>query len=432
VSTQSGSACGLGGATCGGCGPGRDCVNGACAALANACLEVTPDVNFGFTTTGCATARTLKLTNRCTVPLSLDSMTFSPSANFTTTTPPSWPMSLLAGASTTVGLRFYANGVADVLQVGAARINWTASSQANTNTVGLFGGVAATTTTETFVMPTKVDVLLVVDDSASMTDKQSSLAANIGTLLGAAATSNLDWAAAVINHDDMTSPATTSSGNFLGTPKVITRSLPSAQATLAARAQPGINGSAIEVGLMTSWKALSPPLITAGNVGFLRPDAALAVVYVTDAEDQSAFTPAEAVDHFMAIKGQRALNRVSFSGLVPTGALSGTCSYDTAPSGRYQAVIAAFGGAYEEVCNHAAAAPWQRLGDVIAGRRARYFLAAKPASASGITVRVGGVALPTGSFTYDAATNSVVPAASLPLPIPGQPVTATFTPACVP
>jgi hypothetical protein len=372
------------------------------------------------------------LTNRCTAPLSLDAVTFAPSNGFTTTTPPSLPTTLVSGGSTTIGLRFFANGQADLLQVGAARIGWSASSQSYTTTVGLFGGVAATTTTETFVMPTKVDVLLVVDDSASMSDKQTSLAANVGTLLGAATTSNLDWAAAVINHDDDTSPTTTSSGNFLGTPKVILRSSANSLTTLAARAQPGVNGSGVEVGLTTSWKALSPPLITAGNTGFLRPDAALAVVYVTDAEDQSAFTPADAIDRYMAIKGQRALNRVSFSGLVPTGALSGTCSYDTAPSGRYQAVIAAFGGAYEEVCNHASAAPWQRLGDVVAGRRARYFLAAKPASAAGITVRVGGVALPTGSFTYDAATNSVVPSASLPLPIPGQPVTATFTPACVP
>jgi hypothetical protein len=49
----------------------------------------------------------------------------------------------------------------------------------------------------------------------------------------------------------------------------------------------GTNGSGVETWLQPALKALTAPLINADNAGFLRDEAALEVVCVTDAPDQS-------------------------------------------------------------------------------------------------------------------------------------------------
>ncbi|MDP1829145.1 MAG: choice-of-anchor D domain-containing protein [Archangium sp.] len=426
VGNQSSAACGLGASACSACSVGQECVNGGCVAQANTCLEISPaDLDFGPTQTGCNAYRVVTLTNRCTAPLSLNALALPP-ADFFLRTPVSLPLTLVTNQSQLVELRFAPTSAGP--RVASLVVTWASGANLYQSTLGLFGsGSTVAAVTESYTVPTTADLLLVVDDSCSMTDKQGSFAANMATFLSYATTNNVSWNAAVVSHDN--DFGLTKGGNFIGSPKVISLTTPSPAQTLATRVQLGANGSATEVGLTTAWKALTPPLVTAGNAGFLRPGATLSVVLLTDAEDQSSGTVANWVAHFRSLRGGRAHNAISVAGFIPTG--SGTCGYDTPPTGRYAGVIAALGGFSEEICDHVSAAPWSRLGELAAGRRNRWFLNNTPTSAAALSVSLGLVTMPPSTWAYDAATNSVT-FVSPNAPGPGQSVTFSYSATCAP
>jgi hypothetical protein len=426
VGNQSTAACGLGASACVSCSPGQECVNGGCVAQTNTCLEISPaDLDFGPTQAGCNAYRTVTLTNRCVAALSVNALALPPT-EFLLRTPVSLPVTLLTNQSQAVELRFSPNSGGP--RTASLGVTWASGANLYQSTLGLFGtGSTVAAVSETYTIPTTADLLLVVDDSCSMTDKQDSFAANMATFLSYATTNSVSWNAAVISHDNEI--GATTRGTFIGSPRVISSSMASPAQTLATRVQLGSNGSPTEVGLTTSWLALTPPLVTGTNAGFLRQGSTLSVVLLTDAEDQSGGTVADWVAHLKALRGGRARNATSVAGFIPTG--TGTCGYDTPPTGRYAGVIAALGGFSEEICDHASAAPWLRLGELAAGRRNRWFLANTPATATSLTVSVGGVSMPTTTWAYDAVTNSVTFVAPN-APGPGQVVSFAYSAICAP
>jgi hypothetical protein len=154
----------------------------------------------------------------------------------------------------------------------------------------------------------KLDVVMVVDDSGSMAEKQRKLRDNFPRLVDVLDTyktkggSELDYRLAVTSTDTSRSDYKTGGkGGFVTSPKSssclpgpsrawLERTDPAVPAAFACRASLGTAGSAVEKPLKALQLSLTDRLADQ-NQNFLRDDALLAFVILTDEEDGSADDP---------------------------------------------------------------------------------------------------------------------------------------------
>ncbi len=186
----------------------------------------------------------------------------------------------------------------------------------------------------------KMDIVFVVDNSGSMMEEQNNLASNFpmfATLLANYTVNNgqpLDFRVALtttgrdvhytIDSGGLQLPfsETGQNGEFYNNCNVNKRWLDRNDPTqaLACRANVGVNGPGFEMPLLMSKWALQERAADT-NTGFLRDDALLAVVYLTDEDDQSTtqdnftitvtsqppidWNPQDQVNFFDTLKGNR-------------------------------------------------------------------------------------------------------------------------------
>jgi hypothetical protein len=153
-----------------------------------------------------------------------------------------------------------------------------------------------------------VDILFVIDDSGSMSGHQFNLAKNIGLFTaGINANQVLDYHIGVLTSNMDSSPWRPApgygwKGELNGTTKFITKKTPNASRELEANLKPGIDGSGTEVFFTPVQAALTPPLVGGVNAGFYRPDSYLALVFLTDAEDQSRLSASDFYKFLLNLK----------------------------------------------------------------------------------------------------------------------------------
>jgi hypothetical protein len=197
----------------------------------------------------------------------------------------------------------------------------------------------------------QVDVLWVVDDTASMAQEQAALGQALADFAAALEAAAVGWQVGVTS----TSLEGDEAGLLRGDPWIMTPATPELAAALARAAAVGTAGSPPEAGLGAAVLALSEPLRSEGNRGFRRPDAALHVVVLSDADDDSASLlgddPAGAflavLDDEAASSGQDAL----FSAVVgPTPSGCTGAGGTAAPASIYAAVAEASGGVVQSIC----------------------------------------------------------------------------------
>lgn len=128
-----------------------------------------------------------------------------------------------------------------------------------------------------------VDVLLVIDDTASMEQEQEALAQEFARFTEALGKEQISWQLGVVTTDMSGDQA----GWLRGSPYVITASTPDAASAVAERVQTGTGGSAPEAGLAAALLALELAEPGAANVGFRREHASLHVIVVSDSDDHS-------------------------------------------------------------------------------------------------------------------------------------------------
>ena len=155
----------------------------------------------------------------------------------------------------------------------------------------------------------KIDFLFIIDDSGSMTQEQANLAANFPAFAAAIdayrndddvpidyriaiTTTGRDVFYTVIYPDtELPVPSMGDDGEFRQscgmTRKWIERTDPDVTGTFSCAAQVGKNGSGMEMPLYASKLAFTARLDDGLNAGFLRADALLAVVILTDEDDCS-------------------------------------------------------------------------------------------------------------------------------------------------
>ena len=130
----------------------------------------------------------------------------------------------------------------------------------------------------------QVDILWVVDNSWSMGEEQANLANNFASFMTYIDQSLIDYQIGVIS-TDLDDPA--HSGRLQGNPKIITRATPNPVTAFAANVQVGTTGGGNEMGLLAAHEALTEPLASTDNTGFHRPEASMALIFVSDEDDKS-------------------------------------------------------------------------------------------------------------------------------------------------
>lgn len=132
--------------------------------------------------------------------------------------------------------------------------------------------------------PRRVDVLWVIDDSGSMDGEQILLSQGFAGFAERFRELGLDFHLGVTTTDPRPDVV---GGRLLGTPPVLSNDHPDVTGEFVQRAIVGLGGFAREAGFETATMALSEPLASGANAGFLREDAILAIVFVSDEDDQS-------------------------------------------------------------------------------------------------------------------------------------------------
>jgi hypothetical protein len=127
-----------------------------------------------------------------------------------------------------------------------------------------------------------VDILWVVDNTASMGEEQAGLADGFADFLSSLEEASLAYQVGVVTTD----PENGDGAVLQGDPWIITPELDDPVAAFAQAVSVGLDGT-VQAGLAAMVSALSEPLRSAQNRGFRRPQAALLVVVVSDEDDMS-------------------------------------------------------------------------------------------------------------------------------------------------
>jgi hypothetical protein len=297
----------------------------------------------------------------------------------------------------------------------------------------------------------KADILVVVDDSCSMADKQQALGQNFNSFIKFATTSQVDFQIGITTTDaddeDMCPSCIT--GDLKSSPsgtKVFVPTTPNLEMQFQATVNVGTSGSAIETCVAPAVKALTAPKITdpAKNGGLLRPDAVLAVVCVTDAPDQADQPVSFYLNQLSNIKGVQRPGSFTYNVVGPfLPSAPGNCGYDgNGDDGRHVQMVSQTNGVREEICTPNWATALENIGKNAFGFRTSFFLTGTPDLSIGtpmspaITIQIDGMNLPPADtrgspvWRYDAATNSII-FEPLYVPEPGKTMTVNYKVACL-
>lgn len=264
--------------------------------------------------------------------------------------------------------------------------------------VQVLGTGTARSAHEVFTTPfDQADILFVIDDSASMATTQGLLASRLQALFDHLTASKIEWQIGVTTTSmDSFGPA----GELIGTPRVLTMGQ---EDLLASRVQPGTNGSGFEEGLGAAQAAVTEPLISGVNAGFLRADASLTVIILSDEEDQSTGEPPALVAAIRAAKGmgRTALTRIN----AIVGTQDQNCALLTSVGTRYIEAAAITGGVVADICAPDWSPALTALAPSAVQRQTTFALSARP-DVSTLRVTVGGGAA--GAWRYESNQNAVL------------------------
>lgn len=154
----------------------------------------------------------------------------------------------------------------------------------------------------------KVDILLVVDNSGSMLPYQVKLGSHFQTFLTYFVEAEVDYHIAVTTTDTVVD-----AGAIRG--EIITPETDNPDDVFAEIVRVGTTGSGYEAGLEGAKLAFEPQN-AATNSAFLRDDAKLSIIWVSDEEDSSPEGTPHYVDYFKSIKGGASRDAVTLSALV--------------------------------------------------------------------------------------------------------------------
>ena len=414
------------------------------------CFFLTPGaLDFGGTQPGCnLPEQFVYATNQCSQPVTVTNADVTPGP-FAISTIPAVPFNVAPNTQVPIGIKYHPTTLGD--DIASLRV-WT-NTRATPFQAGLGGGaLPVATVNDAWEQSTpKVDMLIVIDNSGSMDDEQKALAANLDHLWNRIALANADFHIAVTS-TGMT-PYTAgwtqcpggASGGEAGRffpvdgsrPRILTPTTPNVKQVLFDNTKVGL----------CHWDerffdpvlaALTPPLIGAtkapgtqwpndGNVGFLRDDARLALLAVSDADDDNDVVNPPPISEMVGKLSQvkkGAVDLISFAGIVGMHLCSNVEQVGT----RYKEIARQMNGKLYDICdlNNFGAMLDDALGTLLLPLTS-FPLSTHPLDPAKISVTVNGARV--SAFRYDSGSNRLVfPQDSVPAP--GSHITATYDPAC--
>jgi hypothetical protein len=287
------------------------------------CLTVEPRaLAFDLGIAGCGTAEgTVRVANGCGAPLVLEGLSLR-DAGFFVRSQPTFPWTLLPGTwmDVVVGYRPQAPGAqAGTLELAVRGLDPVA--------VALSGqaGEAAWRTDHFVQEPLpQVDLLFVIDNGLSMAEQQAVLRSNLLGLLSYLQLQHIDWQFGVTTTglapggDCPGGVGGGEDGRLFpvvgGGPRVWTPATPNLEAVVAENLAVGACRDGPNEPLEAALRAVTSPVATSaddprhpepadGNLGFLRPDAMLEVMAITDRRDTSPGSANYYKNGFLALKG---------------------------------------------------------------------------------------------------------------------------------
>ncbi len=315
-------------------------------------------------------------------------------------------------------------------------------------------GVRERSQTDIFVQTSgqTVDVLFMVDNSGSMSEEQDNLDENFAEFIRGADTFSNDYQLGIITSDMDNEEQ---KGRLQGNPRVMANN-PDIENQFANTVHVGTEGAGEEHGLEAAHHALSDPLAfdsglacTANadcaepdlcvegfcggfNRGFLREEAALEIIFVSDEDDFSPATLNFYVDFFKNLKGFR--NEGRFHAHAIVGARGGHSASCEGPGGqadagqRYVEVAHRSNGQVYSICDDDFGRPLQELGNQAFGLPRQFFLS-RPAERASVEVLIGGQ--PAEGWSYDQESNSVIFEEEF-IPQPGEQIEVSYEAQCFP
>ncbi|WP_224367355.1 choice-of-anchor D domain-containing protein [Hyalangium versicolor] len=394
------------------------------------CFSVQPThVEFGLTKLTCEPrTRDLIAYNKCPGPITVQSMMLERSTEeLEVSGAPSFPLTLEAGEEFTVHAKYSPEDEGQDL--AALRFDLGEGSLYTASLVGEASENADKKDTFLQESGAKVDVLFVIDNSGSMMEEQQSLGANFAAFMSSALESGVDYHLGVT-----TTGLDISSGGWSqcpggaeggengrlfpvdgSSPRIITPSTPNAAGVFANNTQVGVCHWN-EQGLDGAYRALSDPLLHSlddprtqqsadGNGGFLRSEARLAIIFVSDEEDFSAQPVSFYETYFKSLKDNDP-GKLAVSAIVGPKDLT-ACSTASSSGTRYIQLAEATGGVVESICTPNWASSLKKLSDTTFGPKRNFPLSDVPADPAQISVRINGEEITT-HWHYEPSTNSVL------------------------
>ena len=294
-------------------------------------IELSPLLfDFGDQEVGCEMEQDVVIHNAGSILLTVEEIVFTPSTEeMTYSAYFDLPLTLDPGASETVTV-VYA-GRDEIPDTGYLAV--TSDDPLAPEAQTILDGTAhlAQQVTDEFVWDTvdESDILWIMDNSSSMANNQVN--PNYSALLDIFDVMDIDYHMAVVTTDDP---------EFQGATPVMTPATPDVHAAFAAAVTVGTTGSDTNTGLLMGYEALTPPLSDIGgtNEGFLREEAALRIIIVSDSDDESPGTVEDIVDAYRALKANP--DYVMIHAIV-----------DTATAVRYPEAASRTGGLTEDINN---------------------------------------------------------------------------------
>jgi hypothetical protein len=268
----------------------------------------------------------------------------------------------------------------------------------------------------------KVDVLFVVDDSGSMADDQVLLKQELPNLVAEAASWGQDYHMAVTTTDPLLV-----SGRFKGVPSWVNDTVDTS--VFADNLLVGTGGHWEEMGLNGAWMAFSgnnvastsitcinaPNACPSGlwcqegfcsgpNVGFLREDADLVILLISDEEDSSPETTDWYIEHFASLKDPQTGYGVKVHALVHDDQCLGA-GYGTKGT-RYIEVVKQFDGYVGSLCTSNFTAEFDAIAEKTFGLKDQFYPSLPPDPAT-IVIRVDGAPCTTG-WEWNSETKAIV------------------------
>ncbi|QDK38894.1 hypothetical protein [Bdellovibrio sp. NC01] len=285
----------------------------------------------------------------------------------------------------------------------------------------------------------KVDILWIMDNSSSMAKHQQNLSNAIPGMISKLNSLKMDYQMAVVTSS--MGGTVPNGGQFIGSPGIIKASTPNVSSVLASRLVVGQDGSDNERGLQSMETVLSSSYQANAGKGFLRPDALLVVIALSDEDDKSQSNATTSIAHYTSFldsiktpysDGSRSWV-FNFIGILSLNGSCSTTSTDYKEVGEsFLGLVDASGGTKDTLCN-------SDLTSAVTNIRARvlqiltdFKLSSKPVEST-IVVKVNGVVIPrstTNGWDYIAASRivrfygSAVPAADASIKVDFTPAEA--------